>query len=225
MNGIHDVGGMDNIGPLVIEDKEPVFHADWERQVFSMNIAMIVAGYFEIDEVRRVTELMPAVDYLGADYYEKWLYSFEELLVEKNALTRAEIAVGKSLGENDTKLPPASKANVEGAMTNPLSVRKVADTAPKFSVGDRVLTKNMNPVHHTRIPRYVRGKRGVIEQYHGAFLLPDTNAYGGTEIVQHNYTVKFSAHEIWGDDSTGNDFFHIDLFDDYMDEDTQITGT
>ena len=60
MNGIHDVGGMDNIGPLVIEDKEPVFHADWERQVFSMNIAMIVAGYFEIDEVRRVTELMPA---------------------------------------------------------------------------------------------------------------------------------------------------------------------
>ncbi|MFT7263341.1 MAG: hypothetical protein ACI9A2_001404, partial [Halioglobus sp.] len=28
MNGIHDVGGMDNIGPLVIEDKEPVFHAD-----------------------------------------------------------------------------------------------------------------------------------------------------------------------------------------------------
>lgn len=140
-------------------------------------------------------------------------------------LTREEIAAGKSMGENETKLPPASKADVEGAMTNPFSVRKVPETAPKFSVGDCVLTKNMNPVHHTRIPRYVRGKRGVIEQYHGAFLLPDTNAYGGTEIAQHNYTVKFSAQEIWGDDSTGNDFFYIDLFDDYMDEDTQITGT
>ncbi len=36
MNGIHDMGGMDGFGPVLREDNEPVFHAQWERRVFAI---------------------------------------------------------------------------------------------------------------------------------------------------------------------------------------------
>ena len=109
MNGVHDLGGMDNMGPISIEANEPVFHDDWERYIFGLTIAMMSSGYFQIDEVRRETELMPPVDYLGANYYEKWLFTLENLMVEKDVLTRDEIKAGKSLREEGHKLLPAPK--------------------------------------------------------------------------------------------------------------------
>ena len=30
MNGIHDMGGMQDMGPIKYEKNEPVFHASWE---------------------------------------------------------------------------------------------------------------------------------------------------------------------------------------------------
>lgn len=30
MNGVHDVGGMQDFGPIRPEANEPVFHASWE---------------------------------------------------------------------------------------------------------------------------------------------------------------------------------------------------
>ena len=216
MNGVQDLGGMDNMGPVNIEQNEPVFHEDWERKIFAMTLAIMGAGYFKTDEVRRETELMPPADYLNAIYYEKWLYSIENLMVEKDALTWEEIEAGKSLREEGMKLPPLPKEGAEFVMSNPVSVRVEGDIPARFKVGDRVFAKNMNPFHHTRIPRYIRGKYGVIEQHHGMFLLPDTNAHGGPDTPEHNYTVKFSATELWGDESPSNDFVYIDLFDSYM---------
>ena len=59
MNGIHDIGGMDNIGPVNIEKDEPVFHHDWERKVYAMTLATMGAGIFVTDEVRYMTETIP----------------------------------------------------------------------------------------------------------------------------------------------------------------------
>ena len=67
MNGIHDIGGMDNIGPVNIERDEPVFHQDWERKVYAMTLATMGAGIFVTDEVRYVTETIPPADYLDPD--------------------------------------------------------------------------------------------------------------------------------------------------------------
>ena len=36
MNGIHDLGGMQGLGPVVREENEPVFHEDWERRIFAV---------------------------------------------------------------------------------------------------------------------------------------------------------------------------------------------
>jgi nitrile hydratase subunit beta len=48
-------------------------------------------------------------------------------------------------------------------------------------------------------------------------LLPDTNGHGGPDKPQHDYGVRFSARELWGDAETAaQDAVYIDLFDDYL---------
>jgi hypothetical protein len=96
------------------------------------------------------------------------------------------------------------------------SARVNEPVAAKFKAGDRVLARNMHPPGHTRIPRYVRGKRGVIERDHGVFIFPDTNAeFAGTK-PQHVYSVRFTARELWGEDAPAADTLCIDLWDDYL---------
>jgi len=97
------------------------------------------------------------------------------------------------------------------------SARVEANVAPRFKVGDEILVRNINPLGHTRLPRYLRGKRGVIERDHGVFILPDSHAHQGGENPQHLYSVRFSNTELWGREGLANDACHVDVFDDYMD--------
>ena len=218
MNGIHDIGGMDNIGPVNIEKDEPVFHDDWERKVYAMTLATMGAGIFVTDEVRYVTETIPPRDYLTFKYYEKWLYSLEQLMLQKNVITREELESGKVMApELTADVEAAPVERMQYGMNNRIPVFVETDIPPKFKAGDTIIARNINPLHHTRIPRYIRGRRGVVEQDHGIFLLPDTNAHGGPDKPQHVYNVRFSARELWGEDAPANDSVYIDLFDDYMD--------
>lgn len=91
MNGVHDLGGMDGMGPIVVEENEPVFHAEWERRVFGMFLPIFACGYFNIDELRHAIEKMGAPAYLNTSYYEHWLHAYETLLVEKGAITAQEL--------------------------------------------------------------------------------------------------------------------------------------
>lgn len=92
MNGVHDLGGLDGLGPIDVEENEPVFHADWERRVFGMFLPVFACGLFNIDEFRHAIERMGAKAYLNTSYYEHWLHAFETLLVEKGALTADELS-------------------------------------------------------------------------------------------------------------------------------------
>ena len=218
MNGVQDMGGMDNFGPIDIEANEPIFHDSWERQMFSLVIALLPLGKFHVDEIRRLTELIPPAQYLSAKYYEKWLISTEQVLLEKNLLTEEELESGKADKNhvlNDVEAAPAEM--IQFAMTNPMPANLDLDIPAKFKSGDKILAKNINPLHHTRIPRYIRGKQGIVERDHGVFLLPDTNAHGGPDKPQHVYTVRFEGRELWGEDAPAKDAVFIDLFDDYMD--------
>lgn len=216
MDGIHDLGGMDNFGPVAPEEDEPVFHEDWERTIFGNLIAMLGAGYFKVDEIRRATEMIPPAKYLQSSYYEKWLEAVLSLLYEKNVVTPEEIEQGRSLRTTGMTLPPLPKEGADFVLNNPVPASLDVEVTPKFKVGDRIVTKNMHPQHHTRIPRYVRGKHGVIQKDYGVFLLPDANAHGGPDMPQHVYSVRFMARELWGDDAPPKDSLYIDLFDDYM---------
>jgi len=94
--------------------------------------------------------------------------------------------------------------------------RPEAWITPRFKPGDIVRARNRNPVGHTRLARYARGKRGVIHQDHGVFVFPDTNAHGLGDKPQHVYSVRFEAQDLWGDPAPGPDAVYIDLWDDYL---------
>lgn len=99
------------------------------------------------------------------------------------------------------------------------SCRVAEHVAPKFGVGDRIRVRNHNPPTHTRLPGYLRGKRGTIEFDHGVFAFPDTHAHGLGENPQHCYSVRFTARELWGPTAPDRDTLRVDVFDDYMDLD------
>jgi len=91
MNGVHDFGGMDGLGPIDYETNEPVFHAEWERRVFALTLAMGCTGAWNLDMSRHARERTPPAEYLAASYYEIWLSGLERLLDETGLLSRAEL--------------------------------------------------------------------------------------------------------------------------------------
>jgi hypothetical protein len=92
VNGGHDLGGMHGLGPIDIEADEPVFHADWERRVFALTLAMGARGEWNIDMSRHARENRDPVDYLSSSYYEIWLKGLEALLSERGLLTPEELS-------------------------------------------------------------------------------------------------------------------------------------
>jgi nitrile hydratase len=79
-----------------------------------------------------------------------------------------------------------------------------------------VVTRNVHPTGHTRLPRYARGKRGRIEREHGVHPFPDTNAQGLGPRPQTVYGVRFEAAELWGGSADGRGAVHLDLWEGYL---------
>jgi len=215
MNGVHDVGGMQGFGPIQPEPNEPVFHADWEARVLAMNLAIAAWGKFVVDNRRYVRELIPPAEQLAMSYYEKWYAGLVTNMVQANMVTRAEIDSGKP-ASGPKLAPPLTAAGIaafwnRGAPKN----RNVASVA-NFRAGQRVRARNINPPTHTRLPRYARGKLGIVERDRGVFVFPDTNANFQGEKPQHLYSVRFAARELWGDQASAKDSVSIDMWDDYL---------
>jgi nitrile hydratase len=165
---------------------------------------------------RFTIEQMPAADYLKATYYEKWLYRTERLLVERGLLTAEELAAGRPAGRA-MDVRALSAAEVQTALRGRRAARMDDHLkAPRFKAGDRVRARNIHPLGHTRLPRYARGKIGVIDRDHGVFILPDEHARSGTKVPSHCYAVRFEGRELWGDDAGPRDAVYIDLFDEYL---------
>ena len=93
--------------------------------------------------------------------------------------------------------------------------RNVAD-APRFKAGDAVRARDLNPTGHTRLPRYAKGRTGVIERLHGAHVLPDSNAHFRGEAPEALYTVRFAARELWGETANARDSVCLDLWECYL---------
>jgi len=114
-------------------------------------------------------------------------------------------------------MPILTPEMVPAVVSTGASARVHQHVAPRFRSGDRVRIRNINPATHTRLPAYVRGKLGTVEQDYGVFVFPDTHAHGKGEKAQHCYSVRFSARELWGNEASDRDTLRVDLFDDYMD--------
>ena len=222
MNGAHDLGGMHGFGAVEPEPDEPVFHAAWERRAFALTLAMGAWRRWNLDMSRSIREQMPPAEYLATTYYEHWMFGLERLLVETGLLTRDEI---ERVRRGEIAPAGAPVEVQEGALRRD-DVARVAykrrgarlddPVPPMFHVGESVRARNIHPLGHTRLPRYCRGRRGVIAIDHGVFIFPDTHAAGQGTKPQRVYSVRFTARELWGPDASPRDCVHVDLWDDYL---------
>ncbi|HEV8308063.1 MAG TPA: nitrile hydratase subunit beta [Methylomirabilota bacterium] len=219
MNGVHDMGGMHGFGPVAHEENEPVFHADWERRTFALTLAMGVFRKWNLDRSRFAREQMPPDEYLAATYYERWLWGLRELLVEHGFVTREELERREVRAPRDARPRPEAlrPADLPRMLRNRRAARLDDPVPPKFKPGDRVVARNVHPLGHTRLPRYVRGRQGLIDRDHGVFIFPDTHALGQGKKPQHVYSVRFTARELWGLEASPRDSVYVDLWDDYLD--------
>jgi nitrile hydratase len=204
VNGIHDLGGMDGFGPVVVERDEPVFHAAWERTVFGLAAARLLARLGNTHEFRHAIERMDPGHYLDSPYYEHWLTALATLLVERGVLTAEQLerrAGGRFPLSAGASRPPAGAPSVE---------------TPRFAVGDPVRVRNFHPPGHTRCPRYVRGRRGVVVRVDPAFVVPDVAAHSDAAPREPTYGVRFEARELWGEGAGAREAVHVDLWDRYL---------
>ncbi|MFG3494412.1 SH3-like domain-containing protein [Streptomyces sp. NPDC047928] len=83
----------------------------------------------------------------------------------------------------------------------------------RFPPGTVVRTFDHDPPHHTRLPRYARGKRGTVVEPEGRSPLADVRAQGADAPVEQVYAVRFSARDLWGE---GDHDVVLDLFESYL---------
>ena len=214
MNGVHDMGGMEGFGPIAPEANEPVFHERWEGRALALTLAAGAWGRWTLDQSRHARERIPGADYLRMSYYEKWIAGLVALLVESGLVRRKEIEDAHAAPGAAKSSPRLTADRVKSALASGGPTQRAIPAAPRFAIGQAVGARNMNPSGHTRLPRYVRGKRGTITRHHGAHVFPDTNAHGLGEQPQHLYQVRFEARELWGD--AQRNAVYLDLWESYL---------
>lgn len=210
MNGIHDMGGMQDMGPVQYEKNEPVFHHAWEARTFALPFAVDLPPGF-----RYQVQLIPPGEYLRMSYYERWLTAITELMLKGGIITHEELETGRRLSSSP-KGHVLTAAEVPSMVAKGSPASRDLAVASRFHVGQSVRARNIHPIGHTRLPRYARGKVGTIDRDHGVFVFPDTRVRSLGDKPQHVYSVRFAARELWGEKAPTHDYVYIDMWDDYL---------
>jgi nitrile hydratase subunit beta len=191
-----DLGGQDGHGVVRHESEGEALHADWERRVLALTLSMGAAGLWNIDMGRAARETLE--DYGNLSYFQIWLAGLEKLLLQSGAAHAEELAQGRQI---DAAVPVARvlhAAEVAAALARGAPTLRPPSRPARYAVGQWVRTSGIAPAHHTRLPGYARGKRGVIERIHGMHVFADAHAQGLGEQPQWLYTVTFDEQELWG---------------------------
>jgi len=205
VDGIHDLGGMQGFGPVAHSPAEPVFHYEWEAVARALLMGVADAVDASGGEFRHAIERMAPDHYLTSGYYEHWLTAAATLAVEHGLVTRSELE---------------ARAGGRFPLSGPVRAEPVVDPGPdvdepRFAVGDQVRVREWHPPGHTRCPRYVRGKAGVVVRVDGIHSLPDVEAHGSARRSEPTYSVRFAAADLWLDGQRGA-CVHVDLWDSYL---------
>ncbi len=225
MNGVHDMGGMHGFGPIDHEVNEPVFHAAWEGKIFGIRRALLERyPIYAPKGFRFALESLPPDTYLTSSYFERWLLVTEKALIEKGLLTAEELDARTEFFREhpEASVPrredPEYLERILGTIFPRQSLYREAGVVPRFKVGDAVKARNINPPAHTRLPRYIRGKRGVINRYYAVYDFQDTLPDGSETQPQAVYNVRFDAGELWGDAAEANQSLFIDMWESYLEQ-------
>ena len=207
---------MQGFGPVVPEPNEPVFHAEWEKRAFALTLAMATPGGWNIDMGRFAREHRPAGEYWSMSYYQIWFAALEELSKQRGLVGEDEIEAGHSLRPPKPVKRILSPGDVAKVLYRGGPTERETNSEPAFKQGDRVRAKIMNPVTHTRLPRYVRGHVGTIDRIIGYHVFPDSNATGAGENPQWLYTVRFEGRELWGAEADPSLEVSVDAWEPYL---------
>lgn len=216
MDSIHDMGGMQGFGSVTYDPDEPVFEEDWHRKVFAFGAFTARLSGTNQNAFRHALERLHPVQYLAEGYYGRWLEGAHSLLVDHGVIAPGAVeARARRLQGEDVPEPPDLTPNKPAyEASGPGSLREV-DREPRYKLGDQVRAKDIHPTGHTRLPRYVRGRRGKVTRIQPAAVLPDTHAHFVGENAQHVYEVAFDSTELWGPEAEPFTL-HIDLYEDYL---------
>ena len=210
MNGIHDMGGMHGLGEIGYRENEPGFHEPWEVRLSALVQAI------RLGNRRPYIESIPAADYLQMSYYERWYTALVKQIIERGVVTRAEIESGRADPASAKTTPAVTPAVARELLYRTPRTEMEIELMPRFHVGDHVCGRNINPTTHTRMPRYTRGKTGVVERDRGVFNLPDSEQVSGESKPQHVYLIHYMASELWGEGASPHDSLYIDMWEDYL---------
>jgi nitrile hydratase len=87
---------------------------------------------------------------------------------------------------------------------------------PRFSLGETVRARNMQYRGHTRLPRYLRGKLGVVERYDGIYDVHDhERADEPLPPPEPLYAARFDSRQVWGSDAEPGEIV-ADLWERYL---------
>jgi nitrile hydratase len=197
---------MEGFGAVEVDPDEPLFREPWEARTFALAGGALAAGGFNTPMFRHAIERMEPGHYLTSSYYEHWLTAAATLLVEAGTLAPAELDA--RAGGFPLSHPAAAGAGDVDAVT--------PNETPRFGVGDAVRVRNVQFAGHTRCPRYVRGRQGVVARVDPAAPIPEVEAHRRERVLDPNYCVRFDAAELWSEASEPNSSVWVDLYEQYL---------
>jgi hypothetical protein len=97
MRAHHDLGGLP-AGPLDLSEH---VHAPWEKRTHALVWLLNRHGIMTVDELRRGIESLSAAEYDQLGYYERWITSITQTLLQKGVLTVDDL--GRKLAEIESR--------------------------------------------------------------------------------------------------------------------------
>ncbi len=218
MDSIADMGGVLGYGPATRPTPdEPPFAEPWEGRAFALTLLTMgrISGR-NLDAFRHALSRLHPLDYLADGYYGRWLNAAELMLVDSAVLAPDAVnaRVRRDRGEDAVEPAFPEPDRPDYAPTAPGSLREV-DEEPRFAVDDAVVTADVHPRGPSKLPAYLRRRRGTVTAVRPAHVLPDTHGVFAGENPQHVYTVGFDSRELWGPDAEPFRV-HADLFESYL---------
>ncbi len=239
----HHLGGIENLGPVSTEKR--VFVEPWEKRIFGIHTVMMAESAhlkdalhaFPIEalptsfkndwtwaSLRTGAEDMQPFEYFKYRYYEKWLGGISQFFVEQGYITAEELAQKTAhYRENpQATLPDKPDAalfkQIDAYLQNGDSGYHTLESPARFAKGDTVRIADPDAVDHTRLPGYLRNKKGVVDMvYPGAFSYFVSTGVDGIGEPMPVYRIAFDIADIWGEGkSEANTTIYADLYEAYV---------
>ena len=222
MDTVHDIGGRQGFGSVRWQDDhdEEAFHEEWQARAYAMCVCMF-AGWrgkpelWTLDWFRHVRERIDPIDYLTRDYYDQWVQSLAAIVIDNGTIRLEELVPGASISGTSASADKRTRKSASTAEASAADRDEITSREPTYSVGQRVRTRMSVAAFHTRLPAYVHGRIGVIEDSHGPRPLADASAHGVIKL-EPLYTVAFEATELWPEAQVGRGRVFVDAWESYF---------